>query len=142
VKPETEPVTPDESVLRLIWHQFLRPALEYPVKPVAFRHRPDEAGGISVFRLACLTAPTDALLAMAPEKRGGYAIAAVPVTELTAVGVTVRPDPIAAVPGHALLPELNPTTAKADPAQWKEIELRLATCAGQNILHWPAAPPT
>jgi hypothetical protein len=139
MKPEDEPVTPDELVVRLVWRDFLRPGEPLPVLPVAFKPREDEADGISVFRLACLTGARDALAAIHAEKRGSYAIAVLPVAELTALGLTVRPARIEAVSGHAVLPELNVTAAKADRHAWKAIQIKLAELASKNLT--PPAEP-
>lgn len=136
MKSENEPVTPDEFVVRLIWHQFLRPGEPVPVQPVAFKPRDDETEGISVFRLACLSDPKDTLAAMLPEKRDRYAIAVLPVAELLALGLSVKPARIESVPGHAVIPELNITAVKAGRLWWKELQLKLVALAAKNL-----APP-
>lgn len=141
MKREDEPVTPDESVIRLVWGAFLRPGERVPVLPVAFKPRDDETDGISVFRSACLSDPKDALAAMAPEKRNGYAIALIPVAELLAFGLSVAPAKIDAVPGHAVIPELNITAVKADRNRWKVLQLQLSAIAAKNLIS-PAEPKT
>jgi hypothetical protein len=141
MKSEDEPVTPDELVVRLIWHQFLRPNEPVPVQPVAFKPRDDETEGISVFRLACLSDPRDALAAMLPEKRDRYAIAVLPVAELLALGLSVKPAKIESVPGHAVIPELNITAVKAGRLWWKELQLKLVELAAKNQTP-PAEPKT
>src|SRR4051812_42616149 len=107
MKAESDPVAPDEVVLRMIWRDLFDAGVVPPIMPRAFRPRDNEGDGISVFRSACLAAPTDALAVLAPDKRSLYAIAAVPVAELTALGLTVQPARIDTVPGHAVIPELN-----------------------------------
>ena len=141
MKREDEPVTMDESVVRLVWGQFLRPSEPVPVQPVAFKPRDDETDGISVFRLACLNDPKDALVAMLPEKRDGYAIAVIPVAELLALGLSVKPAKIESVPGHAVIPELNITAVKADRTRWKALQLQLVALATKNLIPPGAATP-
>ncbi len=141
MKDEDEPVTPDESVVRLVWGAFLRPGEPVPVQPVAFKPRDDETDGISVFRAACLNDPKDALAAMTPDKRARYAIAVIPVAELLALGLSVKPAKIDAVPGHAVIPELNITAVKSDRAWWKVLQLQLVELAAKNLIP-PAEPPT
>lgn len=134
MKSEDEPVSADEAVVRLVWHQFLRPGTLVPVQPVAFKPRADETDGISVFRAACLAAPTDALGAMRPEKRGGYAVALLPVAELTALGLSVRRARIDTVPGHAVIPELNIVAVDGDRIRWKTVQIALAQIAARNLI--------
>lgn len=85
MKSEEDPVTPDESVLRLIWIDYFKPDLAMSVQPGAFEPRKNEIDGISVFRIACLNDPRDALAVIAEEKREKYAIAVLPVAGLAAI---------------------------------------------------------
>jgi hypothetical protein len=103
MKPETDPITDDEYLLRLVWHD--RFTAKVPViSPTAFEPRvkgdhPD-TDGLSMFREACLTAPSDALAVIAEDKRARNGIVRIPVVRLTELGLTVRPSPIDAVPGQ------------------------------------------
>lgn len=133
-------MTPDESVVRLVWGQFLRPGSSLAVLPVAFKPRANETDGISVFRAACLAEPADALAAMLPDKRHRYAIAVIPVAELTALGRSVVPAKVDAAPGHAVVPELNITAVDADGTRWKTILIELARLAARNLTP-PAGGP-
>ncbi len=134
MKHEGEPVSADENIVRLVWREFLRPGELVPILPVAFKPRPNDTEGVSVFRLACLDSPLDALTAMLPEKRGGYAIAVFPVSELTALGLSVKPAKIDSVPGHAVIPELNFATVSADTTTWKMVQLALAQIAARRLI--------
>ena len=140
MKSEDEPVTENESVIRLIWGEFLRPGERAPMLSVSFRPRDDETDGISVYRLACLKDPTEARLAMAPEKRDRYAIAVIPMAELTALGLSVLPSKNDLVRGHAVIPEMNIAALKANRRYWKDIELKLVDIAMRNLLP-PIEPP-
>ncbi len=79
MKPETDPVTSDEMVVRLIWEGFYKVDEILRVRPSAFNPRANETGGISVFRLACMSSADQSLTAMTAEKQGRYAIALLPV---------------------------------------------------------------
>src|ERR1035438_307637 len=103
MKNEDDPVLPDESVLRLIWCDYFKPGLKLPIQSGAFEPHKNDTDGISVFRLACLSDPRDALVVIAEDKREKYTIVLLPVAELFALGLTVQPAKIAQVPGHAVV---------------------------------------
>jgi len=75
MKDETSPVSPDEIVVRLIWKDFHKPGQAVSISEGAFRPKPNETDGISVFRAACLNDPRDILTVIASEKRDKYALA-------------------------------------------------------------------
>lgn len=125
-------------MVRLVWGDYYKSDLPLPVQPAAFEPRKTETDGISVFRLACLNAPEDALAVIAAEKRARYAIALVPVSEIQALGMSVQPAPIPELPGHAVLPELNVLNAKADKVRWRTVQKQLAAVASRNVI--PPAP--
>jgi hypothetical protein len=133
MKSEDEPITPDEFVIRLIWHEFLRLGETVAVQAVAFKPRDNESDGISVFRLACLSDPTDALQAISTDKRGKYALALLKVEDLKKLSLSVVPAKIDSVPGHAVIPELNCHAVKQNRAFWKSTQLDLAALASQNF---------
>jgi hypothetical protein len=121
MKAEDEPVTEDEFVLRLIHPVYYKASLDLPVQPEAFRPLDSGEAGISVFRATCLGSPAQTLAALPEAKRPLYYIARLSVRDLRALKLSVRPDPIAAVPGHALLPELNTTDYQRDKSFWKQV---------------------
>ena len=135
---EHDPVAPDEVVVRLVWTDYYSAGVVPPVLSRAFLPRADETDGISVFRAACLADPADALGVIAEAKRDKYAIALLPVPGLLALVLTVRPAPIAAVPGHAVLPELNVTAVRAGKDRWKAVMAQLAELASANVIRRPA----
>lgn len=137
MKGEDEPVAPDEFVLRCIWTFNYKPALDQPIVREAFEPRKDELDGISIIRLACLRDAEQALDAFAVEKRDRYAIASLPVAEIIQLGLTVEPARIEAVPGHAVLPELNITLCRTDRAKCRRIQTELAAIANRNIVRAP-----
>ena len=111
MRAESEPVTADEILLRLIWETYFRPEDELLIRPNGFGPKPNESDGISVFRLACLNSADEVMAVIAPAKQSRYAIVAIPASAVFALGMTVVPDPVPAVPGHAVIPELNSRTA-------------------------------
>ena len=137
-RSEEEPISPDESVLRLIWGDYFKPGLALSVQPAAFEPHKNDTDGISVFRLACLSNPGEALAVIADGKRERYATVSLPIAELAALGLTVRPDKIAKVPGHAVVPELNIESCRADKPRCKTLQKQLAESASRNIVHRPA----
>jgi hypothetical protein len=142
MKAETDPITPDEWLIRLVWEDRFTNRVPV-ISPNSFEPRagkhPD-TGGISLFRKDCLNDPADALLAIpAEEKRPRYGIVQIPVSLLAELSLSVRPDPIGAVPGHVVVPELNIVDYTADKARFTPIKLRLAEVASENILRRPAA---
>jgi hypothetical protein len=137
MKAETDPITADEWLIRLVWETKVKKQ-EPLIAAAAFEPLSNDVDGLSLFRRACLTDPADALLVIAEEKRPRYAIVQVPVSELTTLSLSVRPAPIPTVSGHVVVPEINITDYTADKAQFAPIKLRLAEVAGANILRWPA----
>ncbi len=134
--PESDPVSQDEFILRLVWHAFYLDGDPMPVKPRAFYPRADESTGISVFRAACVGPPADILMVLPKaENRPLYVIAALAVSDLKQMGLTVTPDPIPAVPGHAVLTELNAAAWAADQYAWKAVADELARLASGGIVH-------
>jgi hypothetical protein len=128
MKAEDEPITPDELVIRLIWKQYYNPSLALPIQQGAFSPKPNETDGISVFRAACVASPEDVLTVFAADKQDGYAIALGPVAELAKID---------AVPGHAVLPELNIVATTAAKPRWRIIQKQLAALANDRIVRPP-----
>ena len=138
-KIQTAPITDDEWLIRLVWEDFVKPNRVPIISPKAFQPRPKEVEGISCYRLACLSEPADALLAIAEDKQRRYAIVQISVKLLTELGLTVQIDANEIVPGHVLVPEIN---INADRAWLAPIRDKLANMASENILRWAGAPAT
>src|SRR5262245_23162736 len=113
MKAEHEPITPDEWLIRCVIK--VRVKGDPPVvsasafEPRTSKKDPtkNEAGGISLFRRACVAAPADVLLAFKETMRSEYALVQIPVALIFALGLTVRPSRISQVPGHVVIPEIN-----------------------------------
>lgn len=138
MKSETDPITDDEFLIRLVWGDRVTDRVP-TISPNAFEPRKSELDGISFFRQSCLGDPIDALIPIAEEKRSRYAIVQIPVSLLTLLGLTVRPAPISAVTGHVVVPEINNDAYQADKDRFTPIKLRLAEAASANILRRPSA---
>jgi len=61
-------------------------------------------------------------------------IVLIPVVELTDLGLSVLPMKIDAVPGHAVIPELNTTLLASDRTKCLELQKRLATIAARRLI--------
>lgn len=134
---ESTPVQPDKLAIRLIWKDFFKSAAPVPIQASAFAPRPNENAGISMFRLIFLNDPKDVLLAIAQEKRASYVIAAVPVSDLLRLNLTVVSDPIPTVAGHVVIPELNYPSLIANRQRMRSLQVTLATLASQHVIHNP-----
>ena len=90
MKPETEPVAPDEWLIRLVWEDRVTDGVPV-ISPNAFEPRKNETDGISFFRRDCLNEPSDALFVIPEEKRSRYAIVLIPVSQLASLNLSVQP---------------------------------------------------
>src|SRR5262245_24501576 len=140
MKSEDDPVSDDESVLRLIHPVYYNADLALQVQPEAFRPRDIGETGLSVLRPACLNSPAYALLVVTEGKRHLYSIARIAVADLHRLHLTVRPDRIEPVPGHAIIPELNTGDYQQNRQFWKEVQKQLAELASRDIVHRPTPP--
>ena len=139
MKPEADPISRDEWLIRLVWEDRFTDRSPI-VSPNAFEprggHHPD-TDGISLFRSDCLTSYADCLVVVGEEKRLRYGIVQVPVSLLILLALSVKAAPIASVPGHVVIPELNISDYLADKAKLTPIKKRLAEVASDNILRRP-----
>lgn len=139
MKSEDEPVGPDEFVLRLIWRDFLKLGNVPKISPRAFRPRPNETDGISVFREACVSRPEDILIVIDPQKRDKYGIVRIPVAGIQAMGLSLVSAKIETAPGHVVIPELNIVAFDADSVNLESKMEALAALAGANLIRRPTA---
>lgn len=136
MKAETDPISQDEWLIRLVWETKVK-RQEPLIAAAAFEPLKNDTDGLSFFRVACLNDPADALLAVAEDKRPRYGIVQIPVSLLTDLGLSVRPAPIEAVPGHAVVPDINIADYTADKTRFTPIKSRLAEVASVNIIRRP-----
>ncbi len=144
MKAETEPITPDEWLLRIVWHERFRSAKVPLVSPAAFEPRgpttrhPDHTG-ISLYRLACLARPADVLANLTADKRPLNGVVGVQLLDLIAPGLTavIETELIGAnggqpIPGHVIVPELRWELFAAQRPLFTPILLALATAASRD----------
>ena len=137
MKSEADPITDDEFVLRLIWHEFFTPGPPARVSNSAFTPKPNEQGGVSLYRMSCLTDAVETLQVVALEKRSLYAIASLSVAALKGLGFTLVPHKNLVVAGHVMLGELTSASFKSDKAKWLPILTILANLAQVKIVLRP-----
>lgn len=146
MKPESDPVSPDEMLIRLVFRDRFTARVP-TISPNAFEPRvkgdnPDK-NGISLFRKDCLADPADALAVIAPDKRPLTGIVLIPYQVLAGLGLSTTPDPVGAVPGHVVIPQLNAADYTANKSAFAPIKLALAQAASENIFRRPSPdPPT
>lgn len=138
MKSEDEPIEPDEFVLRLIWRDFCKRGEPPIIRPRAFRPKPNETDGISVFREACVSRPEDILAVIDEDKRDKYGIVRIPVAELIALDLSLVSAKIETVSGHAVIPELSIVAFDADPKELETILEVLAVIARANVIRKPS----
>ena len=140
MKPETDPISPDEWLIRLVFHT--RFTAKAPIigasafEPRVVGDAPD-VDGISLFRRDCLNEPTDALLAIRETSRSLTGLVQLPVSLFTELGLSVRVKCIPESAGHVVISELNSTVYAANKARFTPIRKRLAEVASENILRRP-----
>ena len=112
LKDESEPISDDEWLVRRVRYDRFRDHKQPYVSPGAFEPRtggaqPDEEG-ISLYRLSCLGSVQPILDFVAdPVKQSEVGFVQVNVSELSAIGLTVRPDKDDDLKGHVVIPELS-----------------------------------
>jgi hypothetical protein len=136
MKAETEPITPEEWLIRLVWHERFSGKVPI-ISKSAFEPRKPETEGISFFREDCLSNPEEALLVIAEEKRPRYGMVRVSVSQLRELNYTVQSKPIQTIPGHVVIPELNYTEYSRNRSLFVLPLLTLAKTASDNIIRKP-----
>lgn len=143
MKPETDPITDDEWLLRLVWEDRFTKKVPI-ISPRLFEPRignhPD-IDGLSFFREACVANPADTLVVVNADKRARYGIVRIPVASLAKLSLSVQMSRIEMVPGHVVIPELNSTafSDKANKPFFTTTQLRLAEIASENIVCYPGS---
>jgi hypothetical protein len=148
MKAESDPITDDEWLLRLVMAEKFKADRTPTVVPSAFEPRGENSNhpdynGISLFREACLVAPTDVLGVIDPSKHHRNGIVRVPVSLLKQHGFSVASHIDPRVPGHVVVPELNCVDYYREKSRYFDIKFALATIASEpdNILLRPGQLP-
>lgn len=140
MKSEDEPITDEEWLFRRVWYDRLSPALSPNAFEPRLKGRDRDSDGISLYRQAWLSEPSDVLVTIVPEKRHLYAIVRIPVSLLRSLNLSVVSKLDERVKGHVVIPELNADDYEADKARFTPIKIKLATEAGkdENMLRRPS----
>jgi hypothetical protein len=134
---EATPLPEDEFILRRIHKNQVGTGSPPAIGFTGFRPTPEDTAGLSVYRENLIT---PAEVAASGRKPGEYFVVRLPVGELRLLGLTVVADERPEGPtGHALIPELNLEACKREKAKMREIQVRLAELASQNVVHSPDA---
>jgi hypothetical protein len=147
MKPETDPITDDEWLLRRVRVERFRNDKTPIISPNAFeprvKGRDIDHDGISLYREACLSSATDILATVSAERVHEYGIVRIPVSLLLSLRLSVQSRPDARILGHVVIPELNAATYEANKASFTPIKERLAVVASEegNIMHRPSPAP-
>lgn len=153
MKAETDPISPDEFLLRRVHMSKFKSANPPVVIPNAFepmmppKARKPDTTGISLHRESCLNAPEHSLSEIPLEKRGANGLVRLRVSVLVELGVTLIPekDPESTVPGHVVLHDLRCDEYTRDLKSCKRLMEKLAAEANrpENIVRIPPSllPP-
>jgi hypothetical protein len=144
MKSEADPIAEEEWLLRRVHRTRFRTDKVPVLSPNAFEPRgvnardPD-TDGISLYREACLTDPTEVLATMDLERRHEQGIVRISVRLLKSLGLSVQSKPDEKVRGHVVNPELNAVDYSANKAGFTAIKKALATEASkdENIVKNP-----
>lgn len=145
MKPESEPISDDEWLLRRLHITDFRDGKTPLISANAFapriKGRDLDLNGISLYRFSCLAQPEDILATVPAEKRNLKGIVQLPVALFKSLSLTVRVDPDDRVLGHVVIPELNSQDYSQDPLRLKPILFQLADFASrpENILLRPTS---
>jgi hypothetical protein len=125
----------EEFVLRRIHKNQVTAGPPPVIGFVGFRPTPEDTAGLSVYREK-LVSP--ALVAGSGRKPGEYYVVRLSVLSLRQLGLTVVAEEQAeGLAGHALIPELSLAAYQQEKARLRELQVRLAELANQNIVHFP-----
>jgi hypothetical protein len=143
MKSEGDPITDDEWLLRRVRVEKFRTDKVPILSPNAFeprvKGRDPDTDGISLYRAACLSDPSEVLATVAPERRHEYGVVRVAVSFLKSLGLSVRSTPDEPIKGHITIPELNAAAYEVAKASFTPVKEKLAVEASkdENIVRHP-----
>ena len=131
MKTEDDAIEDEELLLRRSLVEWVDLNLELPVSRVVFRPTEDDSTGISFFREFFSTPAEVVELTekLGRRPRNDYCVIRMPVCSIRDNGMSINPDPIELLKGHALLPEIKSTLRR----QSKKYQVRLASWINQNL---------
>jgi len=133
---DTDPVSPDEFVLRRVLRRWYDPSKDPHVDPQAFRPTLIDKDGLSVFR-ANFAKPEKLDRDRETGNPGTYYVAQLRASAIMELDLTIIPDPKGELPGHALIPELKTGLSGDAKRRAKEKQYRLAKLASGGIIYEP-----
>ena len=132
----TEPISDDEILYRRIpvGSEWFDPEVDPRPSPKAFRPRPDDTTGLSLYRRK-YKSPQQ----VAANPRGArYYVAELHAGDMRAKGITVIPGPLPGDPGHAAISDLTYENRKTSRAMEIQKTLAEELCLG---VHGPFSMP-
>ena len=139
---QTDPVSRGEWILRRVPYieinGWIDPQKHPPISNTAFKPTNDDHDGLSLFRELFITPQQIADRHRELKQKECYVIR-IKASILLDIGITLSPNPIDDLPGHALIPELNTERYKSsDKALCLEIQTKISEpLTTDNIAHWP-----
>lgn len=143
MKPENAPISDDEWLLRRVRIERFRTEKIPVISPNAFEPRTKgrdvDIEGISLYRAACLSSPTEILKLIDVDRQHEVGIVRIPVLILKELGLSVQIRIDSRILGNVVIPELNAHDYEADKARFTSIKALLASVASEagNILIIP-----
>lgn len=136
MKDESDPVSPDEFILRRIPNlpSYIK-ELPISVARAAFSPTDDDVDGVSVYREHFVTAKD---VAEAGRSDMGYYVVRFKAEDLFNLGVSLVPNKQEdGLPGHTLIPELSLISKTQDKKKYKELALKITKLASNDIAFRP-----
>lgn len=134
---ETVAITDDEWLLRRIHlHHWGSPRAFEPRLPGPKVRDPDLTG-ISLYRLDCLSDPTDVLATADPKKWYALGIVGISASSLKSLGLSVTAAPDLRIKGHVVVPELRAELYGANRAAFAPLLQSLSELAMLKVLRKP-----
>ncbi|HUY36247.1 MAG TPA: hypothetical protein VMV69_26150 [Pirellulales bacterium] len=129
-----------EFILRRIHKNHVDPAPSAVIGFAGFRPTLEDTRGLSVYQEK-YASPAE--VAAGGRKPGEYYVVRLSVAALRRLGLSVVTDEREQGPlGHALVPELSLSAYQQDRQKLREIQVRLAVLASQDIVLAPASSTT
>lgn len=125
-RSESDPISPNEWLLRRVPNKWYDSSLEAPFERLAFRPNQLDDDGISLFR-EMFVSPKDISIS---GRKPPYTVARIRASSIKGLGleITATPDP-SQPPGHVSLPDLSLSERNNDSKKSKEFQFGLSRSA-------------
>ena len=133
---ENDQIGEEEFLLRRFppVRDYYNPSANPPISVIVFRPFDDDTDGLSLYRAGCCTVSE---LARAHAKPNKCYIVSLNARDIYSLGLSIRSDPQPGPKGHCIIPELSISNYKSNKLWGKEILLKLAKLASNNVLYTP-----